>query len=57
MGELVQIDASPFPWLGPDKPYVSLLAAIHNAINTVLAAVFIFRPTEDQPGYLVLLAF
>jgi len=53
MGELVQIDASPFPWFGPGKPYVSLLAAIDDATGTVLAAVF--RPSEDLVGYLMLI--
>lgn len=53
MGELVQIDASPFCWLGPDKPCVALLAAIDDATGQVLAAVF--RPSEDQIGYLMLI--
>jgi transposase len=52
MGELVQIDASPFRWFGPDKPCVSLLAAIDDATGLVLAAVF--RPSEDLTGYLTL---
>jgi len=53
MGELVQIDASPFHWLGPSRPRISLLAAIDDATGQVLAAVF--RPQEDLIGYLMLL--
>lgn len=51
-GELVQIDASPFRWFGPDKPFASLLAAVDDATGRVLADVF--RPTEDLTGYLTL---
>lgn len=53
MGELVQIDASPFHWFGPSHPRLSLLAAIDDATGQVLAAVF--RPQEDLIGYLMLL--
>ena len=51
MGQLVQVDASPFAWLGARGPTMSLHGAIDDATNTVLALHF--RPTEDLHGYAV----
>ena len=51
LGQLVQVDASPFAWLGARGPTMSLHGAIDDATNTVLALHF--RPTEDLHGYAV----
>jgi transposase len=51
MGQLVQVDASPFAWLGVRGPAMTLHGAIDDATNTVLALHF--RPTEDLHGYAV----
>lgn len=51
-GMLLQLDGSPFHWLGPDQPPVNLLAAIDDATNEVFA---LFRQEEDTVGYLRLL--
>ena len=51
MGQLVQVDASPFAWLGAGGPAMTLHGAIDDATNTVLALHF--RPTEDLHGYAV----
>ena len=51
MGQLVQVDASPFAWLGARGPAMTLHGAIDDATNTVLALHF--RPTEDLHGYAV----
>ncbi len=53
MGELVQLDASPFAWLEARGPAMSLHGAIDDATGTVLALHF--RPTEDLHGYTTLL--
>ena len=53
MGALVQLDASPFPWLEGRGPVMSLHGAIDDATGTVLALHF--RPTEDLHGYTTLL--
>jgi transposase len=53
MGELVQLDASPFAWLEARGPVMSLHGAIDDATSTVLALHF--RPTEDLHGYTTLL--
>jgi transposase len=52
-GMLVQIDGSPFAWLGREQPHATLLGAIDDATGKVL--YLHFRPTEDQLGYLLLL--
>jgi len=52
-GMLVQIDASPFRWLGPDGPKWSLVGAIDDATSDPVGAVF--REQEDAAGYMVLL--
>jgi len=52
-GMLVQIDGSPFAWLGAQQPVATLLGAIDDATGKVL--YLHFRPTEDQSGYLRLL--
>jgi transposase len=49
MGQLVQIDASPFAWLEARGPAMTLHGAIDDATGTVLALHF--RPTEDLHGY------
>jgi hypothetical protein len=51
MGQLVQVDASPFAWLGARGPAMTVHGAIDDATNTVLALHF--RPTEDLHGYAV----
>jgi hypothetical protein len=48
MGQLVQIDASPFAWLEARGPAMTLHGAIDDATRTVLALHF--RPTEDLHG-------
>src|SRR6267143_3231197 len=53
MGALVQLDASPFPWLEARGPAMHLHGAIDDATSTVLALHF--RPTEDLHGYTTLL--
>jgi len=53
MGTLVQLDGSPFAWLGGRGPGMTLLGAIDDATGTVLALQF--RPTEDLHGYTGLL--
>ena len=53
MGALVQLDGSPFDWLEGRGPALTLLGAIDDATNTVLALHF--RPTEDLHGYATLL--
>jgi transposase len=51
-GALVQIDGSPFAWLGPQRPSLMLLGAIDDATSEILALHF--RPAEDVHGYTVL---
>lgn len=52
-GMLLQMDASPYHWLGTHQPMASLMGAIDDATGKVL--FLHFRPTEDQSGYLLLL--
>jgi len=52
-GLLLQLDGSPYAWLGPTQPVCSLLGAVDDATGAVLAAVF--RVQEDAAGYLTLL--
>jgi transposase len=51
-GALVQIDGSPFAWLGPQRPSLMLLGAIDDATSEILALHF--RPAEDVHGYTTL---
>lgn len=52
-GTMLQIDGSPHRWLGESRPALCLLGAIDDATGKIAALVF--RPTEDQAGYLMLL--
>jgi hypothetical protein len=52
-GMLLQIDGSPFRWLGPQGPKWCLLAAVDDATGEVVAALF--RAQEDAAGYMELL--
>jgi transposase len=52
-GMLFQIDASQHAWLEDRGPHLALLAAIDDATNQVVAAVF--REHEDAAGYFLLL--
>ncbi len=52
-GLLLQADGSRHRWLGPDRPYLSLLGAIDDATGTIPWALF--REQEDAQGYLLLL--
>lgn len=52
-GLLLQLDGSPFAWLGPTEPLCSLLGALDDATGAILAATF--RAQEDAAGYFTLL--
>jgi transposase len=52
-GMLLQIDGSPFNWLEGRGPKASLMGAIDDATGKIV--FLLFRPTEDQIGYLLLL--
>jgi transposase len=52
-GMLLQIDGSPFDWLEGRGSTASLIGAIDDASGQVLW--LLFRPTEDQVGYILLL--
>lgn len=52
-GMLLQADGSRHRWLGPERPYLTLIGAIDDATGTIPGAVF--RAQEDAHGYLVLL--
>ncbi len=52
-GLLLQADGSRHRWLGPDRPYLTLLGAIDDATGTIPWALF--REQEDAQGYLLLL--
>jgi hypothetical protein len=52
-GMLVQMDGSPHAWLEDRGPRLTLHGAVDDATGKVLAGIF--RPTEDQIGYLLLL--
>ena len=52
-GMLLQLDGSPFDWLEGRGPKADLIGAIDDATGKVVFLVF--RPTEDQIGYLLLL--
>src|SRR5215467_16350463 len=53
MGQLVQLDASPFAWFEDRGPAATLHGLIDDATSTPLALWF--RPTEDLHGYLTVL--
>lgn len=53
MGQLVQVDGSPFDWLEGRGPAMTLHGAIDDATGTGLALHF--RPTEDLHGYATVL--
>lgn len=53
VGELVQVDGSPFAWLEDRGPTLTLVGAIDDATSQILALTF--RPHEDLHGYAVLL--
>ena len=52
-GMLLQVDGSRHRWLGPDRPWLTLIAGIDDATGDVPWAVF--REQEDAAGYLLLL--
>ena len=52
-GMLLQIDGSPFHWLEGRGAKADLIGAIDDATGKVL--FLLFRPSEDQIGYLLLL--
>ncbi len=52
-GMLLQIDGSPFAWLEGRGPQAALIGAIDDATGKIV--FLLFRPTEDQIGYLLLL--
>ena len=52
-GMLLQIDGSPFAWLEGRGPQADLIGAIDDATGQIV--FLLFRPTEDQIGYLLLL--
>lgn len=53
LGQLLQIDGSPFAWLEDRGPTLTLHGAIDDASSQVLALHF--RPTEDLHGYATVL--
>jgi hypothetical protein len=53
MGQLVQLDASPFPWFEDRGPTATLHGLIDDATSIPLALWF--RPTEDLHGYTTVL--
>ena len=52
-GMLLQTDGSPFDWLEGRGPKADLIGAIDDATGNIV--YLIFRPSEDQIGYLLLL--
>ena len=52
-GVMLQIDGSPYAWLGAAHPPLCLLGAIDDATGKI--AGLLFRLTEDQAGYLMLM--
>lgn len=52
-GMLLQIDGSRHAWLGEQRPMLTLIAAIDDAVGTVPHALF--REQEDAHGYFLLL--
>jgi len=52
-GMLLQVDGSRHQWLGPSRPWLTLVGAIDDATGDVPYALF--REQEDAQGYLLLL--
>jgi transposase len=52
-GALVLVDGSPFRWLGPAGPELTLVGAFDDAEGRILGLTL--RPTEDLHGYAVVL--
>jgi transposase len=52
-GHLVQIDGSSHDWLCGRGPKMTLIGGIDDATGKIVS--LLFRPTEDQAGYLMLL--
>lgn len=52
-GMLLQVDGSRHRWLGPERPWLTLIAGIDDATGDIPWAVF--REQEDAAGYLLLL--
>ena len=52
-GMMLQIDGSPHDWLEGRGPNMSLVGAVDDATGSI--AYGVFRPTEDQAGYLMML--
>jgi transposase len=52
-GMLLQMDASPYAWLEDRGPQADLVGAIDDATGQIVE--LLFRPSEDQVGYLLLL--
>jgi len=52
-GMLLQMDGSPFAWLEERGPKADLMGAIDDASGKIVG--LLFRPSEDQIGYLLLL--
>jgi hypothetical protein len=52
-GMFLQMDGSPFDWLEARGPRLTLLGAVDDATGKIVS--LLFRPTEDQVGYLLLL--
>lgn len=52
-GMLLQIDGSPHDWLCGRGPKMALMGAVDDATGKLIYALF--RPTEDQAGYIMML--
>ena len=52
-GMLLQVDGSPYAWLGAQGPVWSLIGAIDDATGAPVAAIF--REQEDASGYMLML--
>jgi hypothetical protein len=52
-GSLIQIDGSNHDWLCGRGPKMALIGGIDDGTNKIVS--LLFRPSEDQPGYLMLL--
>lgn len=52
-GMMLQIDGSPHNWLEDRGPRMSLVGAVDDATGKIIYASF--RPTEDAPGYLMMM--
>lgn len=52
-GQLLQVDGSKHRWLGPERPFATLVGGIDDATGRVTGGVF--RAEEDSAGYLAML--